>query len=233
MSTEEIEPAPADLLEMDLDAGRDDWQPTPHGHLLSRALVEHDLVRGRDVLELGSGVANHTILLLRRGARSVVATEITPERLATTRANVERNVPGATHIEYRVSDWLATSGRFDAIVTNPPFAKSGKRNRRYFIDSLILDAHKRLRPGGRLVFVQSSMADLGRTRAELERNGFDHEIVEESRGPFRDYYFDDPTFLAESAKVPQGFEHAGGTYYERLFVVVAVLRPWTPPYGAH
>ena len=48
-------------------------------------------------------------------------------------------MPGASH------EGKAT---WDCVVSNPPFAKSGKRFRRYFIDTFILDAHKLVRPGG-------------------------------------------------------------------------------------
>lgn len=223
----------AEILQMDLSAGGDDWQPTPHGKFLAEVLAEHNIVRDREVLELGAGVANHTVLFVRQGAKRLVATEITRNRIDTTRANVERNCPESDCVEYRVADWLHTEGRFDVVVTNPPFAKSGKRNRRYFIDSLILDAHKRLKPGGVLSFVQSSMADLGRTQRELERNGFRHEVLGETRGPFRDYYFEDEIFMREIKGVPNGFEVENGTHYERLYVLRAVLEPWTPPSGAH
>jgi len=224
---------PEQLLDMELSTGGDDWQPTPHGRFLARMLAEHDLARGADVLELGAGAANHTIILLRQEPRSLVATEISAERLETTRANVARNVPDARNVEYRVADWLNTPGQFDLVVTNPPFAKSGKRNRRYFIDALILDAHKRLRPGGSLVFVQSSMAGLAQTQAELERNGYAHEILGSTEGPWRDYYFDDPTSVEEARRVPNGFAVREGTHYETLFVLAARLLPWTPPYAAH
>ena len=43
----------------------------------------------------------------------------------------------------------AAGGPYDAVITNPPFAQSGKFNRRYFIDELILNSHKLLRGGGR------------------------------------------------------------------------------------
>ena len=46
-------------------------------------------------------------------------------------------------------------------MSNPPFARSGQRNRRYFIDALILRASRVLCDEGELLFVQSSMADLG------------------------------------------------------------------------
>lgn len=221
------------LMQMDLTVGDGDWQPTPHGEFLARMLAEHDLVSGKDVLELGAGSANHTILIVRKGARQVVATEITADQLETTKRNVEQNCPGASNVEYRVADWLDTTGFFDVLVSNPPFCKSGKQNRRYYLDSFILDGHKRLRVGGQLLFVQSSMADLAKTQRMLEDNGFEHRVVGEHVGQFRDYYFDDEAFMQEMQSVPNGFHVRDGVYYETLYVVHAELQPYTPPPGAH
>jgi len=219
---------------MDLALGEEDWTPTPHGRLLAEVLAERNLVQGARVLELGAGSANHTIVMLRQGATHVTATEVDEALLETTRTNVERNCPeAADRIEYRVADWLGTGGRFDVLVTNPPFCRSGQRNRRYFIDSLILDGSKRLLDGGRLVFVQSSMADLDRTRRELDRNGYDVEVLEQCEGPWRDYYYEDPAFLEEAAQVPGGFREARGERFETLSVIQARLRTWTPPAFAH
>lgn len=218
------EPTPAELLQMDLSFGGDDWKPTPHGKHLSATLAEHNLVRGKEVLELGAGVGNQTIVMVRQGATRIVATEIRKELLETTRRNVERNCPGAA-VEYRVADWLDTGGEFDVIVSNPPFMKSGKANRRHFIDALIEGAPERLRPGGRIVFVQSSMADIAKTRAMLDANGFEARILATSEGPFRDYYFEDAAFMEEIRSVPNGFELRDGVYYETLFVVDALLKP--------
>jgi len=216
------------LLQMDLSAGSDDWSPTPHGHWLARMLAENDLVRGRDVLELGAGVANHTILIHRQGARSIVATEITEQLLETTRENFERNCGTDANIRFRVADWLSTEGRFDTVVSNPPFCQSGKQNRRYFLDSLILDAHKRLRPRGEIIFIQSSMADFGETERHMDRNGFDVEVVGTTSGPFRDYYFEDQEFLKEIEDVDGGYELREGVYHEHLRVYRGKLRDWAP-----
>ncbi len=219
---------------MDLALGGDDWAPTPHGRLLSEALAGSDLASGRRVLELGAGSANHTILLLRQGAAHVVATEITEDLLATTRRNVERNCPSLMdRVEYRVADWLNTEGQFELLVTNPPFCKSGRRNRRYFIDSLILDGHCRLEPGGSLVFVQSSMADLGRTTADLQRNGYEVEVLAQQEGPWRDYYLEDPTFLEEADQIEGAYQVREGVRFETLTVLRARLLAWTPPAFAH
>lgn len=215
-------------------SGKELWKPTPHGQTLAEALERFDVVSGQSVLELGGGVANHTIIMARQGPRLLVTTEILPEFLSTTQQNVEKAVPGCQEfMEYRVCDWLDTHGRFDVIVTNPPFAKSGQRNRRYFIDALILGAHRRLNPEGEIVFVQSSMADLGKTQRRLQENGFVHEVIHETEGPFRDYYFEDASFMKEIQGVPHGFEIRDGVYYERLFVIRGRLEPWTPPAGAH
>jgi len=221
------------LLEMDLRAGNDDWTPTPHGRWLAQVLAERDLVSGKDVLELGAGVANHTILIHRQGARSIVATEITDELLETTRRNLDKNVDDPSNVELRVADWLDTPGEFDIVVTNPPFCQSGKQNRRYYIDSLILDVHKRLRPEGELVFVQSSMADVPMTLRELDRNGFDAEVLGTTSGPFRDYYYADRTFMEEIERVEDGYFVEDGKEHERLSVIHAKLRPWSPPATAH
>lgn len=224
----------SDLLKMDLTSEAENvWQPTPHGRFLAKVLSENNFVENLSVLELGSGVGNHTILLLRQGVKHLVATEITKEFQETTRRNVSKNLPEATNIEYRVADWLDTAGQFDAVVTNPPFCKSGKQNRRYYIDSLILDAHKRLLPNGLLIFVQSSMADIAKTLRRLEENGFSAEVVDQEENLFRDYYFEDEAFMEEIQTVPNGFEVRDGSHYETLYVVKARLQSWSPPEGAH
>ncbi len=216
---------PEQLLEMRLHVDGDTWVPTPHGEFMAQVLAGQNLVEGRRVLEIGGGAANHTIILLRQGAKHVVVTEITADLLAANRRNVEHNCPGdRDRIEYRVADWLDTPGSFDLIVTNPPFCKSGKQNRRYFIDSLILDGHKRLASGGSLLFIQSSMADLAKTRARLDENGYEVEILASRRGPFRDYYFEDAAFMKEIEDVPGAYEKDGSTFIETLSVVSARLR---------
>lgn len=124
---------------------------------------------------------NHTVLLKRKEPSILVVTEYTRERLETTRQALKENDMLGPDVEPRVADWLHTEGAFDMVITNPPFCKSGQRNRRYFIDELIFNSHRRLKPRGYLVFVQSSMADLQLTLSSLARNKFDAEVIEEAR----------------------------------------------------
>ncbi|MFQ5413118.1 MAG: methyltransferase [Phycisphaerae bacterium] len=207
-------------LALDVPAGV--WNPTPHGMHLGHMLTRLDFT-GRRVLELGTGCGIHAILIARRGAAAMTLTEVDHTILDNARHNLTKHgvvVP----TEYVMADWThVTSGPFDTVVTNPPFAKSGKRFRRYFIDTLILDAHKLVRPGGSLVFVQSSMADIPRSVRLMEEHGMGVRVVGERDGPFRDYYFDDATFMREIASIPGGYSVRGGEYFERLIVFEATL----------
>lgn len=84
----------------------------------------------------------------------------------------------------------AEGGPYDSVVANPPFAQSGKYNRRYFIDELILNAHKLLTSADgvsstsagagatrTMVFVQSSAANVPLTMQRLAENGWEAWIV--------------------------------------------------------
>ena len=207
---------------LDLDVPAGVWNPTPHGRLLGEALLELSF-EGKHVLELGTGCGIHAILLARRGAKRLTLTEIGTEILENARHNLlKHNV--TLPVDYHVADWTNLAGEgYDVLVTNPPFAKSGKRYRRYFIDTLILNAHKLVRPGGQLVFVQSSMADIPRTMKAFDENGMHVEVVRETSGPFRPYYFEDPTFMAEIAALPGAYQMIDGVHHERLMVFRATL----------
>ena len=70
------------------------------------------------------------------------------------------------------------------------------------IDTLVLDAHKLVRSGGELVFVQSSVADIPRSIQLMTECGMNVQVVGETSGPFRDYYHEDAPFMREMAKSP-------------------------------
>ncbi len=208
--------------EMSLDVPAGVWNPTPHGVHLGNVLAEVDF-SGEHVLEIGTGCGVHALLLAWQGAARLTLTEIEAALLETVRHNFAKHKVD-TPTEYVVADWVHIEcGPFDTVVTNPPFAKSGKRYRRYFIDTLILDAHKLLKPGGRLIFVQSSMADVPRSIRMMEECGMTVGILGESDHEFRDYYFEDPTYLLEMARLPGAYDVRGGLHFERLVAFEARL----------
>jgi release factor glutamine methyltransferase len=208
--------------ELTLDVPTGVWNPTPHGVHLGNMLARIDLDR-MNVLELGTGCGIHAILIARGGASRLTLTEIDAPTLDNARHNLGTHgvdVP----VDYFVADWThVDGGPWDVVITNPPFAKSGKRYRRYFIDTLILDAHKLAKPGGRLIFVQSSMADIPRSLELMRENGMSVRVVGEVDGPFRDYYFADDEYMREMAAVPGAYTVRDGVHHERLIVFEARL----------
>ena len=192
----------------------------PHGMHLGNMILDLDF-KDANVLELGAGCGNHTILIAHRQPSRLTVTEINAAILENTRHNLLKNNV-RTPVEYLVADWTRIDkDPFDILITNPPFAKSGKRYYRYFIDTLINDAHKLIRPGGRLIFVQSSMADINRSIGLMKEWGMDVRIAGESKGPFRDYYFEDEVFMRNIEKFPGAYEMVDGQYYETLTVFEA------------
>lgn len=215
-------------VSLELDVPEGVWNPTPHGIHLGNMLMTMDF-SGEHVLELGTGCGIHAILLARRGAARMTLTEIGADINANAAHNLAKHgvdIP----VDYHVADWTNVPGAshvsdvpWDTVVTNPPFGKSGKRYRRHFIDSLILDAHKLVRPGGRLIFIHSSMADIPRSLRYMEEHGMNVRIVGETSGPFRNYYFEDPVYMREMAAVPGAYTIIDGTHHERLIVFEATL----------
>ncbi len=207
-------------LNLDVPAGV--WNPTPNGIHLGNMLARMNF-SGEHVLELGTGCGIHAIIIARQGAAQMTLSDLEQPILDNARHNLAKH-DVTCPTEYVLADWTHVDGGLcDTLVTNPPFAKSGKRYRRYFIDTLILDAHKLVRPGGRLIFVHSSMADIPRSINLMEQNGLTVHIAGETSGPFRDYYFEDPAYIKEMAAIPGCYTIQDGTHYERLIVFEATL----------
>ena len=207
---------------MSLDVPAGVWNPTPHGVHLGNMLTTMDFT-GDHVLELGTGCAVHALLIAWRGAAKMTLTEIDQPILECAEHNIKKHgieIP----VDYQVADWIQVDGGpYDTLVTNPPFAKSGKAYRRYFIDTLILEAHKLVKPGGRLVFIHSSMADFPRSIGLMEECGMKVSIVGETDHEFRKYYFEDPQYLLEMARIPGAYQVRDGKRYERLMAFEARL----------
>ena len=207
--------------------GSDIWKETNHGHTMSEAIRElkkRDFFKGKQVLELGGGIGNHTVLMLENGPDLLVTTELNEERLEFTKQAVHKHLGDVKNCDFRIANWLDVYGTYDIVATNPPYFVSAKYNRRYFIDELILNSHKRLKPEGYLIFVQSSMADIALTRDRMEENGYSFEIIHQRIFSWRDYYFSDPRFLEMCDNNPGSYFMKDGERWEVLYVVLGKLK---------
>lgn len=139
----------------------------------TETLVEEALRHApASILDLGTGSGAIIVSLLHAlPAARGVATDISPEALAVARANAARHGVAA-RLALICSDWFsAVSGRFDMIISNPPYipegeiaglepevqahdphlALSGGADGLSCYRALIAGAPSFLRPGGRLI----------------------------------------------------------------------------------
>lgn len=98
--------------------------PRPETELLIElALAAIPVDQPADLLDLGTGSGIIAITLaMERPRTRVVAVDLSPDALAIAQANAERL--GTVNLQFLRGDWLASlppGGRFDVIVSNPPY----------------------------------------------------------------------------------------------------------------
>jgi len=175
------------------------YLPSDDSVMLAEAVVG---LRG-NVLEIGcgSGVAS---LAAAKTAESVLGVDINPEAVKCAKANGEKNrIANASFIESDLFAAVPSDAKFDAILFNPPYlpTKKGERVRgplnhafdggkdgRSVIDRFLAGFGTRLKPGGELILVQSSLNGTGKTLAVLEKAGYKVEITDEKAFFFEKLY---------------------------------------------
>jgi release factor glutamine methyltransferase len=140
------------------------WEPADTESL--RALIrEGSLVRGKSVLEIGTGSGLLSLCCLQAGAARVVATDVNPGAVANARYNARllglddrlevRQVPLDNAAAWSV---LEEGERFDLIVSNPPWEDRRPQSIAEYalydpgfelLGSLLAGLRDRLHPGGR------------------------------------------------------------------------------------
>lgn len=208
-------------VEFDCTTNDSVYQPQEDSHLLVDALRRQP-VAGADVADLctGSGVlAAHAVLL---GAHRVTAVD--SSRAAITSVRELSGRPGFERIEAVHQD-VGTFSRpesFDLITCNPPYVPTpadtdtalhppgphhswdaGPRGRAV-LDVVCATAPSALRPGGRLLLVQSEFADIPASLAALSRAGLSVRTVAESEIPFGPVLSARATWLEEQGLLPRG-----------------------------
>jgi release factor glutamine methyltransferase len=143
--------------------------------------------RGERVLELGTGCGLLAILAAKAGAK-VVVTDINPAALKCARANAVKHRV-RDRIDFRLGDLFepVVGDHFDLVMFNPPYlpvdpeeALCGPLDRaweagpdgRRIIDRFLRELPNYLMPNGRILFVQSSLANIPKTLRVLETSGF-------------------------------------------------------------
>jgi len=173
------------------------FRPISDSAMLADVLRAETLPATARVLDVCTGSGYLALTAALRGVRDVTAVDVSRRALATVRLNARLN--GVRVRVLRGSLFEPVAGeRFDAIVSNPPYvpAPSGElpaRGRRRawdagpdgraLLDRLCAEAAAHLRPGGRLLVVQSSLLGREATERMLAAAGLEVELVRRRRGP--------------------------------------------------
>ena len=162
--------------------------------ILLASLAAERVHAGSRVLDVGAGTGALAVAAAARGGQ-VTAVDVSRLALASTFVN---GMLRGRRIRVRRGDLFAPvrGHRFDLIVSNPPYVPepptAPNRSRRWdagpggrdVLDRLCRQSRYMLRPGGVLLMVQSSVADVTRTCGLLRSSGLRPEVCASSRGRF-------------------------------------------------
>lgn len=177
------------------------WEPRDTNSLRER-IETTGLVRGKTVLEIGTGSGLVSLCCLRAGASKVVATDV--NRYAVENARYNANVLGvADRLDVRLVP-LGSAGaftvidldeKFDVIMSNPPWEDDTPKSIDEFalydrnfelLRSILASAKSHLNPGGRLLLAygcREAIQMIDRMAAEADLVAERHDDRELSELP--------------------------------------------------
>lgn len=175
----------------------DVYAPQDDSWLLCEVLGRCDLVSGKRVLDICTGSGIIGIEAALRGAREVLALDISPKAVACAGRNAER---AGVSVDVRVGsfDEARAAGPFDVVVSNPPYVPSDAplegtgpnrawdagANGRVVLDQLCDLAPELVAPGGSMLIVHSEFSDPPQTIRRLTEGGFTARRVAGRTVPF-------------------------------------------------
>lgn len=162
--------------------------------ILLASLAAERVRAGSHVLDVGTGTGALAVAAAERGG---VVTAVDVSRRALASAFLNGALRGR-RIQVRRGDLFAPvqGRRFDLIVSNPPYipqppvtanpsrAWDAGPAGRDVLDRLCRQSRSMLRPGGVVLIVQSSVADVEKTCGLMSASGLRPEVVTSARGRF-------------------------------------------------
>ena len=172
------------------------FRPISDSRLLAECL-RGELSPGAHVADVCTGTGLLAVTAALHGAGTVAATDRSRRAVFNARVNARLNGVAVHAVRGDLLEPL-DGRRFDLIVSNPPYvpaetdalpsggparAWDAGRNGRAVIDRLCDEAPGRLRPGGALLLVHSSVCGERNTIERLARHGLEADVLVRRRGP--------------------------------------------------
>jgi release factor glutamine methyltransferase len=173
------------------------YGPFRDSELLAEVIPDH-VERGERTLDLFTGTGIQAIAAGRAGAGDVWAVDISRRAVASAAINGRLN---GVRVNARRGDMFApVAGQsFDVITANPPYVPEVKETTaatrgaaraweagadgRRFLDPLLAELQRHLRPGGRALIVHSSLCGIERSLKRLGEAGFEAEVILSESAP--------------------------------------------------
>ena len=181
-----------------LQVTEDVYEPADDS-LLVADYLKHVVKEDDEVLDVGTGCGILAVVAAKK-ARKVVATDLNPHAVKCAKLNAKTNGVNCK-IDVRRGDLfkpIRRTEKFDLIVFNAPYlptpsseqktwigrAWSGGPTGRRLIDRFVHEAPRYLTQNGRILLVQSSLANVDETLKAFSEKGFEARVVAEKKVPF-------------------------------------------------
>ena len=172
------------------------YEPAEDSFLFAENL---DVQEGAKVLDMGTGCGILGIVAAKK-ASEVVAVDVNPYAVRCAKANAERhNVRGKVYyVQGDLFTPLRDAREFDVVLFNAPYvpveegeadswlarAWAGGVSGRQVIDRFVLEVPRHLRRMGRVLLMQSTLADVEETVRKFAERGMGVRVVASRSLPF-------------------------------------------------
>lgn len=211
--------------------------PSPYSLFIAERLPD---LHGRTCADVGTGTGILAIVAKFNGASRVIATEINGDALDLARENAIANgvEQGMVFVRGEILDPVPGDEALDVIIGNPAAlpmrtppsglsAYYAGQDGRSMVERIIDQASARLRPGGELWMVHTSLVDLPASERLLADKGFSFRIQDSKVLKFRPFYERD--WIEElDGGTHRLFQVIDGDPYETINLLVATRREFQP-----
>lgn len=159
----------------------------------SKTLINnYHINSGEEVLDLCTGSGVIAIFSAIKGAKKVLALDISPNAIKSAKENIKRNNVDSI-VEVRLSDMFETikpNERFDVITMNPPFTQHDTED---FAEKTVWDknlelqnkffseVNKYLKKNGRIYTIQAKFGAIDEMKQKAEKAGFNINQIGENK----------------------------------------------------